>query len=74
MVEATPNLVVEHLRAIRSDIAEMKLDMLEFRERLGLLENQMAGHYALYATLSTRIDRLVDDVPLIKRRLDLVDA
>jgi hypothetical protein len=34
----------------------------------------MAGHYALYATPSTRIDRLVDDIQLIKRRLDLVEA
>ncbi len=34
----------------------------------------MAGHFALYATLSTRLDRIVDDVQLIKRRLDLVDA
>jgi hypothetical protein len=34
----------------------------------------MVGHYALYATLSTRIDRLVGDIQLIKRRLDLVEA
>jgi hypothetical protein len=74
MADDTPNLVLEHLSAIRTDIADIKKDMAEFRERLGLLESQMAGHYALYATLSTRLDRVVEDIAVIKRRLDLVDA
>jgi septal ring factor EnvC (AmiA/AmiB activator) len=74
MAGETENLVLEHLRAIRADIADVKRDMREFRERLGHIENQMASHYALYATLSTRLDRVVEDVQLIKRRLDLVDA
>ena len=59
---------------MRGDIADIKSDMHEFRERLGLIENQMAGHYALYASLSARLDDVVDDVRLINRRLDLVDA
>jgi hypothetical protein len=74
MAEEAANLVLEHLRAIRGDVGQIKADTREFRERLGLFESQMAGHYALYATLSTRIDRLVDDLQLIKRRLDLVEA
>lgn len=74
MAEETDNLVLELLRAIRGDIADIKTDIHEFRERLGLVDNQMAGHYALYATLSSRLDRIVDDVTLIKRRLDLIDA
>ena len=74
MADEIPNLVLDHLRAIRSDIADIKTDTRESGGRLGLIENQMAGHFALYATLSTRLDRIVDDVQLIKRRLDLVDA
>ena len=74
MADEPENLVLELLRAIRGDIAEIRSGMHEFRERLGLIENQMAGHYALYASLSTRLDRIVDDVQLIKRRLELVDA
>jgi hypothetical protein len=42
--------------------------------RLGPIESRMAGRYALYATLSHRLDPVVEDVQLIKRRLDLVDA
>ena len=74
MADETDNLVLELLRAIRGDIADIKTDMHEFGERLGLVENQMAGHYALYATLSSRLDRIVDDVRLIKHRLDPIDA
>ncbi len=74
MAGETENLVLELPRAIRGDIADIKADMREFRERLGLIEGQVAGHYALYATLSHRLDRVVEDVQLIKRRLDLVDA
>jgi hypothetical protein len=58
------NLVLELLRAIRTDIGEMKTDIIEVKERLGLLEHQ-------YASLSRRVG---GDVETIKRRLDLVDA
>jgi predicted nuclease with TOPRIM domain len=61
------NLVLELLRAIRTDIGEMKTDIIEVKERLGLLEHQ-------YASLSRRVDRIGGDVETIKRRLDLVDA
>ena len=61
------NLVLELLRAIRADIGTLRADVLEIKERLGLLE---AG----YASLSRRVDRLTGDVELIKRRLDIVDA
>jgi hypothetical protein len=61
------NLVLEPLRAIRGDIAEIKADMVEVKERLGLLEGQ-------YASLSRRVDRLGGDVETIKRHLDIVPA
>ena len=61
------NLVLELLRAIRGDIANLRGDMVEVKERLGLLEAQGAS-------LSRRVDRLAGDVEHIKRRLELVDA
>lgn len=45
------NLVLDLLRAIGSDIGEMKADVIEIKERLGLLRAQ-------YASLSLRIDRI----------------
>ena len=61
------NLVLELLRAIRGDIGEIKADMVEVKERLGLLESQ-------YASLSRRLDRMTGDVEQIKRRLDIIPA
>ena len=67
MADETNNLVLEHLRAIRSDIGEMKADLVELKTRVGHLEG-------LYANLSGRVDRIGSDIVLIKRRLDLVEA
>ena len=61
------NFVLDLLRAIRSDIAEIKADMVEVKERLGLLEAQ-------YSSVSRPVDRLVGNVGRIKRRLDIIDT
>jgi hypothetical protein len=62
-----PNIVLELLRAIRADIAEIKTDIVEVKERLGLLESQ-------YASISRRLDRQGGDIERIKQRLELVDV
>jgi predicted nuclease with TOPRIM domain len=59
--------VLEHLRAIRGDLAELRADMVEVKERLGLMQSQ-------YASLSRRIDRLSGDMEQVKRVLNLVEA
>jgi hypothetical protein len=61
------DLILDMLRAIRGDLAEVKADLAELKQRTGLLEAQYAG-------LSNRVDRIAGDVVLIKRRLDLVEA
>ena len=61
------DLVLVLLRGIREDVSQIKTDMAEVKERLGLLE---AG----YASLSRRVDRIGGDMERIKARLELVDA
>ena len=61
------NLVLDLLRAIRGDIGEMKADISEIKERLGILELQ-------YSSLSRRMDRAGGDIDRIKSRLELHDA
>jgi predicted nuclease with TOPRIM domain len=61
------DLALTLLRAIRSDISQIKTDVIEIKERLGFLEGS-------YASLSRRVDRLGGDVERIKTRLDIVDA
>jgi predicted nuclease with TOPRIM domain len=67
MSDRPDDLVLLLLRGIRDDISQIKGDMAEVKERLGLLE---AG----YASVSRRMDRLGGDVERIKVRLELVEA
>ena len=67
MSDERADLILEHLRAIRSDIVEIKTDLIEIKQRIGFLEGQ-------YANLPSRVDRMAGDIALIKRRLDLVEA
>jgi predicted nuclease with TOPRIM domain len=61
------NLVLEHLRHIRSSVDGLREDMREVKGRLGILENQ-------YANLSTRLDRMDGRVERIEQRLSLADV
>ncbi|HML12516.1 MAG TPA: hypothetical protein VK456_04380 [Xanthobacteraceae bacterium] len=61
------NLIVDHLRHMRSGMDGLREDMREVKTRLGILENQ-------YASMSSRLDRLDARVERIERRLELADA
>jgi predicted nuclease with TOPRIM domain len=61
------NLVLAMLRDIRARQNEHSADLVEIKERLGLLEGGQAS-------LSRRVDRIAGDVEHIKRRLELTDA
>jgi predicted nuclease with TOPRIM domain len=61
------NVVLEHLRHIRSAVDGLRDDMREVKGRLGILESQ-------YASLSNRLDRLDGRVERIEQRLNLADA
>jgi hypothetical protein len=67
MATGPTDLVLELLRTIRGDAAQIRGDVIEIKERLGLLE---AG----YASLSRRVDRVGGDIERIKVRLELQDA
>ena len=80
MAEEVNNLVLEHLRAIRADVHEIKTVQREHGHRLTRVEIALAGirrDQALdsenLARMDLRVDRLSEDVERIKRRLDLVD-
>jgi hypothetical protein len=59
--------VLHLLQALRAEVAEIKTDLIEIKERLGFLEGQ-------YGVLSRRIDHTAGDVERIKIRLALHDA
>ena len=67
MSDTPRDLVLDMLRAIRGDIADVRTALIEVKERLGRLE-------ARYASLSLQVDRLGGDVGSVRRHLDLVGA
>ncbi len=78
MTENVESLILEHLRAIRGDIAKLseKIDVLTYRtgsieERLTLVERGVANLHADIAAIQQRLDRQNDRLERIERRLDL---
>ena len=74
MADEPDNLILEHLHAFRDQLRRveagtdaLRADMVEIKERLGLLEGQGAS-------LSRRVDRIGGDLEHVKRRLDIVPA
>ena len=67
MSDSRADLMLELLRAIRAEQSEIRADLAEVKERLGILESQ-------YASLSRRVDRLGGDMEQVKRRLGLIEA
>ncbi len=81
MVEEPDSLVLNMLRAIRTDLASQREILSEHSVRLTEIASAVAGlrrDQALDAEsaahLAARVDRLRDDVERIKRRLELTDG
>jgi uncharacterized coiled-coil protein SlyX len=77
----TENLVLEHLRAIRADVAALREEVGDVKRRLGNLElqsarsgEQIAHLQVMLAEQSVRADRVDAKLGRIERRLDLADA
>lgn len=78
MTDNVENLVLEHLRAIRGDMARMERKLDETISRLGRLELAVAGLRRdmahtdeAAAEQSVRIDHLAERVERLERRLEL---
>jgi uncharacterized coiled-coil protein SlyX len=78
MTEPTENLILEHLKRFQADLAAARERDSEMLARLGRLELAIAGlrrdiaHFDEGAAeQSLRLDRLVERVDRIERRLEL---
>ncbi len=77
-MENVENLILEHLRVIRTDVGALKEDAREIKQRLANLESAVGGikrdlgdMYTEGATQHTRYDRLVERIERLEKRLEL---
>ena len=75
---STDNLIVEHLRAMRTEIAAVKADTTDVRLRLGSVESSILDMrrnvvhlFEDMAHQQLTMDKLFDRVQRIEKRLDL---
>ena len=80
MSDKIDNLVLEHLKAIRADTGNLSADMRDVKERLTELERGMAivlsgqaDGYGSQVRQQSTIDRLVERIQRIEKRLELAD-
>jgi predicted nuclease with TOPRIM domain len=74
MADDPNNLVLEHLRALRMDMGELRADMRDGKGRLASLEVSVANLHGDFAGQSERIDRVASRLERIEQRLHLRDA
>lgn len=72
--KVTNELIFETLKRIQETLALHTQYHLETKERLGLVEYQVGGLTAQYASLSKRLDHVDERLTRIEKRLDLVET
>lgn len=80
MSDEPGNLVLEHLRHIRADIAGLREDVREIKHRqndtsriLASMRREQAGDAETVAHVEARLDRFGERLERVERRLDLAD-
>jgi hypothetical protein len=74
MADDTSNLVLEHLRALRAGVDELRTDVRDMKGRLTSLAMSVASLHGDFAGQSGRIDRLEVRLERIENRLSLRDV
>lgn len=67
------NLILERLRRMDDHLINIEGDMSDAKTRLTALEEHLSGLFIALTGVNSRLDRFVDRVDRIERRLDLSD-
>jgi hypothetical protein len=73
MTESVENLVLEHLKHIRSRVDGLALDVADLKSRASAQEELQGQLFVLLGGLAKRMDRFDERLGRIERRLDLVE-
>lgn len=73
MNKQSDDIVLEILRAMRTDVGDLKTGQRQTNERLAAIEHHMAGFHGSLVRFNDDVDDLKDRVARLERRLELVD-
>ncbi|MDX2238801.1 MAG: hypothetical protein NW203_14655 [Hyphomonadaceae bacterium] len=73
MSDDTANLVLEHLRAIRADLSEVRSGVARLDVRMGTIETHPAGFQLSEVRQNSELDQLRARLDRIEKRLELVE-
>jgi uncharacterized coiled-coil protein SlyX len=74
MTDEVGNLILEHLRIIRSDVQEVKERTGRLEMRMSAMKDYMKGMFTQMVSLQHEVSGNSEDIRAIKRRLDLVEV
>jgi hypothetical protein len=74
MTAETENLLLEILKRIQTDIADMKGDIADLKTRATAVDEHMGGLFITISGNNNRLDRVAERLERIERRLDLTEA
>lgn len=74
MTAEVESLVLEHLRAIRGDISDIKQRLDRMDLRMSVMEQTLGGLYALSASDRETLQTVIHRVERIERRLELAES
>jgi predicted nuclease with TOPRIM domain len=73
MADEPHDLVLEHLRVIRADVATLRDDMREMRTRQAAVEDMFSFLVSAVTRMQHSLDRLTDRLERVEKRLGLID-
>jgi hypothetical protein len=74
MAETTDNLILEHLRSLRTDNVEVKTALRDIKARLASIESYIATLHGDQARAGVTIDELAARIDRLEVRTGISDA
>lgn len=74
MADEPDNIVLEHLRAIRGDLGQIKTSLNSLTRRVDTMQSELALMHRKMADFAMEMSQITDRLDHIERRLDLADA
>jgi hypothetical protein len=73
MADEPDNIVLEHLRAIRGDVSQIKANTAGVMRRMDTLQSEMALVHRKLADMAMEMSQISDRLDRLERRTGLVD-